>query len=237
MPRDSQMGRHSSAPTDRSSGFVVEAGKRRRSDAASKGRHDNRGMPSVGAIAPMLEALRTRAANRASWSVAELPGGSMFRTLPPYPQTRQLNNNAATDFDAANTRMVLQLGRVWHIGQQGNYSRGRVDRRSVPGLLGGSDSSMPSTPGTTPSAPTTSHSSTPTPKSWLGVITGSRQPVLCSNYDTPPNRQWDDPGLMQRYGYAVRYPAIGEPGNGDAVVTALGGQTTRTTRTLRRVRS
>lgn len=69
------------------------------------------------------------------------------------------------------------------------------------------------------------------------VITGSRQPVLWFNYDTPQNRQWADPGLMQRYGYEVRYPASGEPGNGDGVVIALAGETTRTTRTPRRFRS
>jgi beta-lactamase superfamily II metal-dependent hydrolase len=52
------------------------------------------------------------------------------------------------------------------------------------------------------------------------VITGSGQPVLWFNHDTPQNRGWADPGLMQRYGYEVRFPA----GEGEGVTIELPGR-------------
>lgn len=69
------------------------------------------------------------------------------------------------------------------------------------------------------------------------VITAGQQPVLWFNYDTPQNRQWADPGLMQRYGYEVRYPGSGAPGDTDGVVIALPGTQTQSVRTPRRLRS
>lgn len=45
------------------------------------------------------------------------------------------------------------------------------------------------------------------------VITGAERPVLWFNHDTPQNRQWADPWLIERHGYAVCFP------EGDAGVT------------------
>jgi beta-lactamase superfamily II metal-dependent hydrolase len=69
------------------------------------------------------------------------------------------------------------------------------------------------------------------------VITGSRQPVLWFNYDTPQNRQWDDPGLRQRYGYEARFPASGTSGSAEGVVIALEGHETHGPKPPRRLRS
>jgi beta-lactamase superfamily II metal-dependent hydrolase len=77
----------------------------------------------------------------------------------------------------------------------------------------------------------------PNAEAMARVITGSRQPVLWFNYDTPQNRQWDDPGLMQRYGYEVRYPASGESEVDGGVVITLQGTKAPGTRTPRRLRS
>jgi hypothetical protein len=51
------------------------------------------------------------------------------------------------------------------------------------------------------------------------VITGSERPVLWFNYDTPQNRGWADPALMQKYGHEVRFPA----GEGQGIVIELNG--------------
>lgn len=68
------------------------------------------------------------------------------------------------------------------------------------------------------------------------VITGSSQPVLWFNHDTPQNRQWDDPELIQRYGYEVRYPACDASGHGDGVVIAVVGHQAQSMPSPRRFR-
>lgn len=69
------------------------------------------------------------------------------------------------------------------------------------------------------------------------VITAGQHPVLWFNYDTPQNRQWADPGLMQRYGFEVRFPAEGEPGADTGVVITVPGTQSKSIRTPRRQRS
>jgi beta-lactamase superfamily II metal-dependent hydrolase len=47
------------------------------------------------------------------------------------------------------------------------------------------------------------------------VITGTERPVIWFNYDTPQNRGWAEPGMLQRYGYEVRFPE--EAGEGVSI--------------------
>lgn len=77
----------------------------------------------------------------------------------------------------------------------------------------------------------------PNAEAMARVIIGSRQPVLWFNYDTPQNRQWADRGLMQRYGYEVRYPADGGSDDGGGVVITLHGTKPSSAPTLRQLRS
>jgi beta-lactamase superfamily II metal-dependent hydrolase len=69
------------------------------------------------------------------------------------------------------------------------------------------------------------------------VITAGQHPVLWFNYDTPQNRQWADPGLMQRYAYEVRYPANGELGEDEGVVITLPRTKTQGIRTSQQLPS
>lgn len=56
------------------------------------------------------------------------------------------------------------------------------------------------------------------------VITTGRRPTLWFNYDTPKNRQWADPALVERYRYEVRFP---EEGSGGVRIELPGGEPLR----------